>query len=623
MGGPQGRESKRRREQKGKARKAAAKVEPASGAGSFRSAPVTAEADEFEEIAVETEPEEFEEIKVESEDESPRPRLMKSQILDRAVAGIAAVTAQSKKKAVKPKWEAKEESDGLLNHVSGQRTASVPCPKPTQYECVQCTLDSGATHSVLPVATLDILPLLKPEGPEGFRTASGAWIPNIGSRKFTMVTQDGKCLKAAFHVADVWRPLLSATQCAKAGNTITMNARGAIITNDKTGATLTCPSGGGTPQFSFWVSRFQRQAARPGVRPICCRDHVSLNLLTSPDGSSARKVSLPKAVSPMSHFGAEKLGAGNWRPVLCPQGESADSAPALQEEGQEARPIARPHQPTPEMIAAHEVSHVPYRNWCRACVAGRGRAYSHRPSIQTSSTPVISMDYLYFNEPSSGSGSSLPTLVLRDGMSKAIFSHLLPAKGTQGSTYPEKAVLKDLNFLGYRRLVLKHDQEPSIKALARTVKAGFEGEVLPEESPKGDAHGQSNGAAERAVQTCQGLVRTLKAHLERPIGSSFSVLAWMVEHAGTLHTLYSQEGAEGLTPFQRIKGRKWQIACHVSAKSLTIAREPKTSWKAAGTKESSWVFASQALKRSSELKTASSSSKAFAESRRAINTMLQ
>ncbi|CAK9097534.1 Retrovirus-related Pol polyprotein from transposon TNT 1-94 [Includes: Protease [Durusdinium trenchii] len=332
-------------------------------------------ADEFEEIAVETEPEEFEEIKVESEDESPRPRLMKSQILDRAVAGIAAVTAQSKKKAVKPKWEAKEESDGLLNHVSGQRTASVPCPKPTQYECVQCTLDSGATHSVLPVATLDILPLLKPEGPEGFRTASGAWIPNIGSRKFTMVTQDGKCLKAAFHVADVWRPLLSATQCAKAGNTITMNARGAIITNDKT-----------------------------------------------------------------------------------------------------------------------------------------------------------------------------------DGMSKAIFSHLLPAKGTQGSTYPEKAVLKDLNFLGYRRLVLKHDQEPSIKALARTVKAGFEGEVLPEESPKGDAHGQSNGAAERAVQTCQGLVRTLKAHLERPIGSSFSVLAWMVEHAGTLHTLYSQEGAEGLTPFQRIKG---------------------------------------------------------------------
>lgn len=257
-----------------------------------------------------------------------------------------------------------------------------------------------------------------------------------------------------------------------------------------------------------------------------------------------------------------------WRPVLCegkgvdePQGENADSAPA-QEEGQEARPLVRPHQPTPEMIAAHEISHVPYRNWCRACVAGRGRAYSHRPSTQTSSTPVVSMDYLYFNEPSSG--SSLPTLVLRDGMSKAIFSHLLPAKGTQASAYPERAVLKDLHFLGYRRVILKHDQEPAIKALARAVKAGFEREVVPEESPKGDAHGQSNGAAERAVQTCQGLVRTLKAHLEeklgREIGSSSSILAWMVEHAGTLRTLYSQEGAEGLTPFQRIKGRKWQIA---------------------------------------------------------------
>lgn len=261
--GPQGRVSKRGREQRRKDRKAAAKIDQASGAGSSRSASVKAEADEFEEVAVDTEPDDMEEVLVEpaeSQDGSPeRPWLMESRILDRAVAGVAARTAQSKTKAAKPKREVKKEHGGFLGHVSGQRTASVPCPKPTakQYECVQCTLDSGATHSVLPVAALDCLPLLKPEGPQGFRTASGAWIPNIGSRKFTMMTQDGKCLKAAFHVADVRRPLLSATQCAKAGNTVSMNARGAIIANDKTGAILTCPSGGGTPRFSFWVPRFQ------------------------------------------------------------------------------------------------------------------------------------------------------------------------------------------------------------------------------------------------------------------------------------------------------------------------------------------------------------------------------
>ena len=35
-----------------------------------------------------------------------------------------------------------------------------------------------------------------------------------------------------------------------------------------------------------------------------------------------------------------------------------------------------------------------------------------------------------------------------------------------GSTCPERAVMRDLNFMGYQRIVLKTDQEGSIKALA-------------------------------------------------------------------------------------------------------------------------------------------------------------
>ena len=82
-------------------------------------------------------------------------------------------------------------------------------------------------------------------------------------------------------------------------------------------------------------------------------------------------------------------------------------------------------------------------------------------------------------------------------------------------------------------------------------------------SPKGDSHGQSNGEAERSVQTVQGLVRTLTAGLEEKgitIDPTSAVLAWMVEYPSTLHTLFSQESHEGMTPFQRIKGRRWQVA---------------------------------------------------------------
>ena len=151
---------------------------------------------------------------------------------------------------------------------------------------------------------------------------------------------------------------------------------------------------------------------------------------------------------------------------------------------------------------------------------------------------------------------SLPTVVLRDRASKAIFSHLLPTKGPVGSTYPEKAVLRDLNWLGYKRLVLT-DQENAIKALGAAMKAGFPEDLTLEESPKGDSHGQSNGTAEKAAQRVQGQVRTMKYALEQSAGGELPkdsvIFPWMIEYAGVLHTLFSQEDSEGMTPFQKLK----------------------------------------------------------------------
>ena len=104
-----------------------------------------------------------------------------------------------------------------------------------------------------------------------------------------------------------------------------------------------------------------------------------------------------------------------------------------------------------------------------------------------------------------------------------------------------------------------------MKALREAVANGYPAEVTCKDAPKGDAHGQSNGEAERAVQTIQGMVRTLVSHIEektgQPLGNTSPVIAWAVEHAATLHLLFSKdtELKDGLTPFQRIKGRAWHI----------------------------------------------------------------
>ena len=94
--------------------------------------------------------------------------------------------------------------------------------------------------------------------------------------------------------------------------------------------------------------------------------------------------------------------------------------------------------------------------------------------------------------------------------------------------------------MGYKRIVLKSDQEPSIVALSDAVKNGWHVEIVPEASPKGES--KSNGEVERAVQSVQGLARTLKDFMEQKSGIALEswspLLAWLVEHCSNLLLLF-------------------------------------------------------------------------------------
>jgi len=149
-----------------------------------------------------------------------------------------------------------------------------------------------------------------------------------------------------------------------------------------------------------------------------------------------------------------------------------------------------------------------------------------------------------------------------------MFTHLVPAKGVE-HYYPEEALLRDIKFLGYSKVTLKSDQEPSILALVNAVKNSLSGKGIQcqtENSPKGDAHGMSNGEAELAVSLTQGLARTLKDQVEQNTGQRIDpkspVLGWLIEYAGVLYTLFSYDESlrDGLTPFRKLKGRDWTVA---------------------------------------------------------------
>ena len=118
-------------------------------------------------------------------------------------------------------------------------------------------------------------------------------------------------------------------------------------------------------------------------------------------------------------------------------GETAGEA-----EAQPAIALKDPIQPTEEMVKAHEVSHLPFRAWCAACVRGRGKSDPHRskPENQPAALfPAVSMDYV--------ADHALPILVLTDRQSKSVWAHAVPSKGI-GHPYPVAAVVADLRRTG-------------------------------------------------------------------------------------------------------------------------------------------------------------------------------
>ena len=91
----------------------------------------------------------------------------------------------------------------------------------------------------------------------------------------------------------------------------------------------------------------------------------------------------------------------------------------------------------------------------------------------------------------------------------------MPSKGVT-HPYPARALMADLDFMVYRRVILKSDQEPSIVDLCNAVKNGWHGEIVPEASSKGES--KVNGEVKRAVQSVRGLARTLKDFLDQQSG---------------------------------------------------------------------------------------------------------
>ena len=255
------------------------------------------------------------------------------------------------------------------------------------------------------------------------------------------------------------------------------------------------------------------------------------------------------------------------------------------------RVVGKP--PSQRELDEHSVTHIPYRNWCRHCVSGRGQSDHHRKQLDRheQEVPVVSIDYAFLAESSTKSSQEhlQPVIVLKDRKSGTVKAHMVEEKGV--NVFAVKRLVQDVALLGYKRIVFKSDNEPAILALKHAVKNECPIEIVMEESPVGES--ASNGEVENAFKCVEGQFRTMKSHLEEEYGeklvSTHMCVPWMIRHAAELIDRFAVD-SDGRTGYQRRKGKRFggqmmqfgEGVMYLAAKSAGKARLTAGGRKAYG-----------------------------------------
>jgi hypothetical protein len=225
---------------------------------------------------------------------------------------------------------------------------------------------------------------------------------------------------------------------------------------------------------------------------------------------------------------------------------------------------SNPRAPSRAEVDEHMATHLPYRSWCPHCVIGGGRDRQHfaRAAAEVeASGPLIAADYGFLSDKKESKEESesrglTPILVMRDRGSGATLAMAVPSKGEEPAWVPQRCA-RWIDNLGYQKVTLKTDQEPSIRAWARAVARHREAHTVPESSPVGDS--QSNGAAEQAVGEVKKMIATLKhalsTNIKTDVEARHAVMTWLVEYAGVLITRHKVR-PDGRTSFEAVRGKK-------------------------------------------------------------------
>ena len=158
-------------------------------------------------------------------------------------------------------------------------------------------------------------------------------------------------------------------------------------------------------------------------------------------------------------------------------------------------------------------------------------------------------------------------MVARERETRAVLSTVVPRKTT--GEWIGRRLIAWLREIGLESvdIIVKSDNEPALTTLIAswsTMRAMTSGSrMIIENSPVGSSN--INGIVESAIQSVQGMMRTIRSDIEGrwgvKIDATHSIWPWIAENAGFLLTSL-RAGRDGKTAYERLKGKSAKSERH-------------------------------------------------------------
>ena len=230
----------------------------------------------------------------------------------------------------------------------------------------------------------------------------------------------------------------------------------------------------------------------------------------------------------------------------------------------EPQALAQPVGPTEAERDSHRLTHLPFQPWCEECVSGKAKSDQRRRDQSTAKegVGVIQMDYFFLSpdkEEEVEDESRLVTILcMTDTVTGWPLALQLPNKSREvaQSRYCLQNVDLYLKNLGYEKIILQQDGEPSIRAFARSIQqyCGAAKISVREAPPK---QHQAQGAVESMNGFVASQIRALWLDVRKrypEVDVSHNITPWLVRHASWLIARFHVRSRDGMTPYRLVMG---------------------------------------------------------------------